>query len=110
MRRREGSLKQRHYGPIQKKIDKNTMQCELDFFKREHDCVSSRCNDAKIKAKTSCNAHLRDVSNTCKQDIQFADKMGFLRTQSTLRENCNQSKKRCISQITKFPLQKAQKL
>ena len=55
--------------------------------------MSSGCNATELKANTACDAHLRNVSNTCKKHMQPANKMGCLHAQLKLRECLNKSMK-----------------
>ena len=64
-------------GLCKNKLGENAMQVELDFAKRELDSASLRCNAADPKAKIACDAHLRNDSDTCKQNIQSTNKTGY---------------------------------
>ena len=72
-------------------LDNQAMQCKLDFAKRAHESMSSRCNAAELKVKNADDSHLRNVYDTCKQETQSTNKMGCFRTQSKLREHRNHS-------------------
>ena len=73
------------------KLDNVAMQCKLDFAKREYESVSEKYNAGEQKAKATYDDHLRNISDTCKQEVASSNKMGYLHAQSKLKEHRNHS-------------------